>query len=90
MSVKLREAKLEAAAEAAAYFADQYATGKSEGLAWGEQDMTEGTGLGAYWLGQFSVDMETASHRGERARMLGVMRGYREAVRTQLGGRWGV
>lgn len=88
MTVKLREAKLEAAAEAAAFMADKYADGKAEGRAWGEQDMREGEST-SYWLMFFQADYETATTPGERARMLGVLRGYREVVRTLLGGRWG-
>lgn len=85
---RLTEGMIEARAEAAAYIADQYATGKSEGIAWGEQDTREGESRD-YWLDYFRGDYETATTRGERARMLGVLRGYREVVRTQLGGRWG-
>lgn len=89
MTAKLHETRLEAAAEAAAWIAEQYATGYSEGATWAEQDQADGRGEASYWLAHFRTDYETANTRGERARMLGVLRGYRSVARTFLGGRYG-
>lgn len=67
----------------------EYVTGYEEGLRYAEQDLRDGNGTTNYWIGFFRDDIEQATTRGNRARAIGVLRGYRDAVRTQLGGRWG-
>jgi hypothetical protein len=92
MSAKLTEARHEARAERDAWLSDpeaQYEAGLAEGRAWGEQDVREQGGMTTYWLTEFRTEAETCRTRGARARQLGVLRGYRESVRTQHGGRWG-
>lgn len=69
--------------------AEEYATGVSEGVLWAEQDLSEGGGHVSCWLAAFKADADVTGDRAHRARMLGVLRGYRSVVRTQLGGRWG-
>jgi len=71
--------------------AEEYTLGRDEGLRYAEQDLTEdyGRGIASYWLEWFRDDIEHATTRENRARAIGTLRGYREGVRTQLGGRWG-
>ena len=66
-----------------------YAHGRDEGYAWGEQDLPLGLGVVTQWLIQARADVDTAMTREARAFALGYLRGYREAVRTLKEGRWG-
>lgn len=67
-----------------------YAHGRDEGHAWGEQDVVLGLGTMSEWLRAAREDVTTASTRESRAFALGYLRGYREAVRTNVNGRWGL
>lgn len=69
---------------------EQYALGLAEGRRYAEQDRDEGnTGEVTYWLQSFRDDVESATARHTRARALGVLRGYREGIRSEVNGKWG-
>lgn len=67
-----------------------YAYGVDEGHAWGEQDVVLGLGTMSEWLRCARDDVRSASTRESRAFALGYLRGYRDAVRTNVNGRWGL
>lgn len=67
-----------------------YIHGRSEGYAWGKDDVAAGLGHTSDALRSAEQDAQTAGTRNGRAYALGYLRGYREAVRTYAHGRWGL
>lgn len=67
--------------------AQEFAHGVDDGRLWAEQDRD--ALATSYWLETFRAEAVNAIGRNGRAYYLGVMRGYRETVRTLRNGRWG-
>jgi hypothetical protein len=66
-----------------------YRAGFDDGRAWASADLQAREPV-AFWLETFRDEVRAAPTLGLRAYYLGVLRGYRERVRTQdTKGRWG-
>lgn len=67
----------------------EYNAGCAQGRRLGEYDLAQMTATHHDSLVTFRESAYTAGVRDSRAYWLGVLRGYRQAVRTQARGRWG-
>lgn len=62
--------------------AEHYSAGRAEGARWAEHDAQFDRALITETLLEAREEVSNAIRRGERAYWLGILRGYREGVRT--------